>query len=94
VIVILSNVLEHIADPLEVLASIKRVLTKGGFILIVVPNVGAHLLVGQLRKLLKRKDPFMLENDKPLLVGFDPPIHLTSFSPKHSENWWKRQATK
>jgi len=53
-LVILSQVLEHILDPLEVLIKVRNLLEPGGVVAIAVPNVDAILI-----KILKSKSTFL-----------------------------------
>ncbi|MBI2082687.1 MAG: class I SAM-dependent methyltransferase [Deltaproteobacteria bacterium] len=80
-ICILSNVLEHLKNPFVVLEEIHRQLKDDGLLVIIVPNLFLHLLVGRLRQWLGKSDPFLIEKKPPPLVAFDAPLHLTAFSP-------------
>lgn len=53
-LVILSQILEHLLDPLQVLIKIRKLLKRGGVIAVAVPNVDAILI-----KILQSKSSFL-----------------------------------
>jgi SAM-dependent methyltransferase len=79
------NVFEHLPDPVGVLRRLGARLSPGGVLLLVVPNVDFTLALGALRRPLGFRDVFMLESPRFSQQGFDPPIHLSSFSARTLE---------
>jgi len=82
----LLNIFEHVADPLGVLRLIYRRLSDGGMSVIVVPNTNFTLVLGLVRKLLLRPDPYLLYTKKLSQQAFNPPYHLTAFTPGSLRN--------
>jgi SAM-dependent methyltransferase len=78
--VTMLNVLEHLPDPVGVLRRLAGLLGQNGKLLLVVPNVAFTLFLGRVRRALWFRDPYMLESARFRQQGFDPPIHLSSFS--------------
>ena len=81
-VVTLLNVLEHLKDPVSILLQLRPLVRSGGILAIVVPDARLHALVGEARRRLGFKDPFLMRPERKPLVGFDPPLHLCSFEPK------------
>jgi SAM-dependent methyltransferase len=81
-VILLLNVLEHVASPLEVLRLVYQHLNGGGLSVIVVPNTNFTLLLGLTGKLLGLRDPYLLKAKKFGQQGFNPPYHLTAFTPR------------
>jgi SAM-dependent methyltransferase len=75
------NVIEHVADPKNVLIRLRDLLVPGGLLVLAVPDARLHALIGGIRKRLGYRDPFWMNTRKHPLVGFDPPAHLCSFEP-------------
>ena len=67
----LRDVVEHLPNPLDVLAMVRDLLAPGGVVLLVTPNEGG--LVTRARVALRRK--------RRLVATVPPPHHLHSFSP-------------
>lgn len=56
-LVIIIDVLEHAANPLDILKRAKGYLNKSGFILVIVPNAKSlHRFIGKDQKLINRLD--------------------------------------
>jgi 2-polyprenyl-3-methyl-5-hydroxy-6-metoxy-1,4-benzoquinol methylase len=81
-IITLLNVFEHLPDPLEVLRMIHRRLKDGGLCVLVVPNTDFTLLLGFVRRLFRSRDPYLLYAKKFGQQAFNPPYHLTAFTPR------------
>ena len=81
-VITLLNVFEHLADPLGVLHLVHERLNEGGICVIVVPNTNFTLLLGFVRNLVKIRDPYLLYAKKLSQQGFNPPYHLTAFTPR------------
>ena len=81
-IISILNVIEHLRDPRRVLGELRDPLVDGGLLVIAVPDARLHSFLGRTRKILGFSDPFWMNTEKHPLVGFDPPMHLCSFSPK------------
>jgi 2-polyprenyl-3-methyl-5-hydroxy-6-metoxy-1,4-benzoquinol methylase len=81
-IITLMNVLEHLRDPKQVLTGLRALLVDDGLIALVVPDARLHAVIGSVRAGLGVSDPFWMNTQKHPLVGFDPPPHLCSFTPK------------
>lgn len=81
-IILLINVLEHLRNPNSALSFIANILNKNGIVIIVVPDVFLHLLIGNICRFFRKRDPYVLNKRNTFLVGFDPPQHLTSFRPR------------
>jgi SAM-dependent methyltransferase len=81
-VILLLNVLEHVASPLEVLRLVYRHLNDGGMSVIVVPNTNFTLLLGLVGRLFRLRDPYLLQAKKFGQQGFNPPYHLTAFTPR------------
>lgn len=76
--IIMANILEHVADPVGLLASAKTWLAPGGAIHIIVPNAGSlHRRVGVAMGLLTRPDEL---NDRDLGLGHRRVYTLESLS--------------
>jgi 2-polyprenyl-3-methyl-5-hydroxy-6-metoxy-1,4-benzoquinol methylase len=67
----LRDVVEHLPNPREVLATVRDLLAPGGVVLVVTPNEGG--LATQARVVLRRK--------RALVATVPPPHHLHSFAP-------------
>jgi SAM-dependent methyltransferase len=76
------NVIEHVKNPAKVLRDLHTMLHGNGILVVGVPDVRLHVLVGEVRRRLGFQDPFLLDTVKHPLVGIDPPHHLTSFEPR------------
>jgi 2-polyprenyl-3-methyl-5-hydroxy-6-metoxy-1,4-benzoquinol methylase len=81
-VITLLNVFEHLPDPLEVLRMIHRRLNNGGLCVLVVPNTDFTLLLGFVRRLFRARDTYLLYARKFGQQGFNPPYHLTAFTPR------------
>lgn len=57
-VIIMNHVLEHVADPIQVVNKIYTILKLGGIVLIDVPNFGSLS-----SKLMKSKWPYLLTNE-------------------------------
>jgi 2-polyprenyl-3-methyl-5-hydroxy-6-metoxy-1,4-benzoquinol methylase len=68
----LRDVVEHLPDPLDVLAKVRELLAPGGVVLLVTPNEGS--LATRARVALGRK--------RTLVATVPPPHHLHSFGPE------------
>jgi 2-polyprenyl-3-methyl-5-hydroxy-6-metoxy-1,4-benzoquinol methylase len=67
----LRDVVEHLPNPLEVLATVRDLLAPGGVVLVVTPNEGG--LATRARVALRRR--------RLLVATVPPPHHLHSFDP-------------
>jgi SAM-dependent methyltransferase len=81
-VILLLNVLEHVAGPLEVLRLVNQHLNQGGLSVIVVPNTNFTLLLGLVGRLFRPRDPYLLQAKNFDQQGFNPPYHLTAFTPR------------
>jgi 2-polyprenyl-3-methyl-5-hydroxy-6-metoxy-1,4-benzoquinol methylase len=85
-VITLLNVFEHLADPLEVLRLVYEHLNRDGLCVVVVPNTNLTLALGLARKVLLRPDPYLLYAKKLSQQAFNPPYHLTAFTPRSLRN--------
>jgi SAM-dependent methyltransferase len=81
--VTLLNVLEHLSQPRKVLRDVAAAVRPGGVLAVVVPNVDFTLFLGGLRRVARFRDVYMVESERFTQQGFDPPVHLSSFSARH-----------
>jgi SAM-dependent methyltransferase len=87
-IVVMNNVLEHLADPLSTLLAVNRLLSAGGLLIVAVPNLEFGLPFLYLQRLMGRREietdgqrgeRFRLGGASQLAL-FDAPNHLYFFS--------------
>lgn len=87
-IVVMNNVLEHLADPLNTLLTVNRLLSPAGLLIVTVPNLDFGLPFLYLQRLMgfseietdgHRGERFRLAGASQLAL-FDAPNHLYFFS--------------
>ena len=81
-VITILNVLEHLKQPGSILLQLQQLLRSDGILVVGVPDVRLHMMLGEVRRRLGFKDPFWLDTVRHPLVGIDPPHHLTSFEPR------------
>ncbi len=81
--VTLLNVFEHLPDPVGVLTMLRSTIRPGGTLLVIVPNTDFTLTLGAFRRAIGFRDVFMMESPWFSQQGFDPPVHLSSFTARH-----------
>lgn len=80
--IIALNVIEHLKDPYGTLKKLDTLLKPGGYVIIIVPDISLAMLIGWVRKLIRRRDPFFLNSGNNSPIAFTSPGHLYFFSRK------------
>ncbi len=76
-VVLLSAILEHLYDPIEILVKVRRALRRGGLVFIDVPNEGSlSMRIGNAYMRLRRR-PWSVN-----LSPTFPPYHVVGFTPR------------
>lgn len=81
-IIICSELIEHIAEPAEVVSELYRILKKGGLVIITTPNKGSGLLAKFLRLLKKKR-----RNRASSFSSFDDGTENVHISVKSKREW-------
>lgn len=81
-VITILNVLEHLKGPRSVILQLRQLMRSDGLLVVGVPDVHLHMILGEVRRGLGFKDPFWMDTVRHPLVGIDPPHHLTSFEPR------------
>lgn len=83
------NVFEHLPDPVGVMHQVRAALRPGGIVLVIVPNLDFTLALGAVRGALGLADRYLLQSTRFSQQGFDPPVHLSSFTAPHLRQVFK-----
>jgi len=81
-VITMLNVLEHLKNPRDIVLRLRKLMRDRAILVVGVPDVHLHMMLGEARRALGIKDPFWMDTVKHPLVAIDPPHHLTSFEPK------------
>jgi 2-polyprenyl-3-methyl-5-hydroxy-6-metoxy-1,4-benzoquinol methylase len=84
----MTNVLEHVPSPTEILNNCHKLLSNKGLLLIRVPNMNFYNIVKRIVFILKAVG---VKNGGELTyLASPPPLHLIGFTPKTLEQYFKK----
>lgn len=75
-VIALANVFEHLPSPIDALREIHRLLSPGGAVILIVPNIWPFLPLVTWNVTLRRRQSLVSR-----LAVFDAPFHLYYFTP-------------